>query len=106
MKPVIAISIEHYESLLKRATEDSPLYLRLKNAVKMANTVVILCDLEQAEMLLQVATDFCPDAVPQIQRAIRFMWGSKVTIMTGNHYDRGETAAQTAARRRPAEASG
>ena len=73
MKPVIAISIEHYESLLKRATEDSPLYLRLKNAVKMANTVVILCDLEQAEMLLQVATDFCPDAVPQIQRAIRFM---------------------------------
>ena len=72
MKPVIAISIEHYESLLKRATEDSPLYLRLKNAVKMANTVVILCDLEQAAMLLQVAKNFCPDAVPQIQRAIRF----------------------------------
>ena len=72
MKQVIAISIEHYESLLKRLTEDCPLYLRLKNAVKMANTVVILCDLEQAEMLLQVATDFCPDAVPGIQRAIRF----------------------------------
>ena len=72
MKPVIAISIEHYESLMKQATADSPLYLRLRNAVKMANTVVILCDLEQAEMLLQVATDLCPDAVPQIQRAIRF----------------------------------
>ena len=71
MKPVIAISLEHYESLLKRATNDSPLYFRLKNAVKMANTVIILCDLEQAEMLLQVATDVCPDAVPQIQRAIR-----------------------------------
>jgi len=26
----------------------------------------------QAEMLLQVAKDFCPDAVPQIQRAIKF----------------------------------
>ena len=38
----------------------------------MANTVVILCDLEQAEMLLQVAKHFCPDAVPQIERAIRF----------------------------------
>jgi hypothetical protein len=100
MKPVIAISIEHYESLLKRATEDSPLYFRLKNAVKMANTVVILCDPEQAEMLLQVAKNFCPDAVPQIQRAIRFSWGSK-----GNDYDRGEKAAQTTARRRPAEAS-
>ena len=65
-------SIEHYESLLKRATEESPVYLRLKNAVKMANTVVILCDLEQAEMLLQVAKHFCPDAVPQIERAVRF----------------------------------
>ena len=71
MKPVIAISIQHYESLLKRATEDSPLYFRLKNAVKMANTVVILCDLEQAEMLLQVAKHFCPDAVREIQQAIR-----------------------------------
>jgi hypothetical protein len=72
MKPVIAISIEQYESLLKRATEDSPLYLRLKNAVKMANTIIIRCDPEQAEMLLQVAKHFCPDAVPAIQKAIRF----------------------------------
>jgi hypothetical protein len=71
MKPAIAITIEHYEFLLKRATENSPLYFRLKNAVKMANTIIIRCDPDQAEMLLQLATDFCPDAVPQIQRAIR-----------------------------------
>ena len=71
MKPVIAISIEDYESLLKRATEDSPLYFRLKNAVKMANTVVVRCDPEDAGMLLQVAKDFCPDVVPEIQQAIR-----------------------------------
>jgi hypothetical protein len=71
MKPVIAISIEHYESLLKRATEDSPLYFRLKNAVKMANTVVVRCDPEYAEMLLQAAKHFCPDVVPEIQQAIR-----------------------------------
>jgi hypothetical protein len=71
MKPVIAITIEHYESLLKRATENCPLYFRLKNAVKMANTIIIRCDPEEAEMLLELATDFCPDAVPQIQRAIR-----------------------------------
>jgi hypothetical protein len=67
MKPMIALSIEQYESLLKRATEDSPLYFRLKNAVKMANTIIILCDREQAEMLLQVAKHFCPDALPAIQ---------------------------------------
>ena len=55
MKPVIALPIEHYESILKRATEDSPLYFRLKNAVKMANTVVVRYDPEHAEMLLQAA---------------------------------------------------
>jgi hypothetical protein len=62
MKPLIELPIEHYESLLKRATEDSPLYFRLKNAVKTeANTIAVLCDLDQAEMLLQVAKHFCPD---------------------------------------------
>ena len=68
MKPVIALSIDHYESLLKRATEESPVYLRLKNAVKMANTVVILCDLEQAEMLLGGGLQ----PPPMEERAVRF----------------------------------
>jgi hypothetical protein len=72
MKPVIALSLEHYESLLKRTTEDSPLYFRLKDAVKMANTVVVRRDPEDAEMLLKAAKHFCPDAVPAIQQAIRF----------------------------------
>ena len=71
MKPVIALPIEHYESLLKRATEDSPLFFRLKNAIKMANTIVVRCDSEQAHMLLQVAKHFCPAAVPYIEKAIR-----------------------------------
>jgi hypothetical protein len=71
MKPVIAISIEDYESLLKRAIEDSPVYFRLKNAVKMANTVIVRCDREDAAMLLQVAKHFCPDVVREIQQAIR-----------------------------------
>jgi hypothetical protein len=71
MKPVIAISIEDYESMLKRATEDSSLYFRLKKAVKMANTVVVRCDPEDAGMLLQVAKHFSPDVVREIQQAIR-----------------------------------
>jgi hypothetical protein len=71
MKPIIALSIEQYESLLKGATEDCPLYCRLKNAVKMANTIIIRCDLDETEMLLQVAKQFCLDAVPQIERTIR-----------------------------------
>jgi hypothetical protein len=72
MKPLIELSIDHYESLLKRATQDSPLYFRLKNAVKTeANTIAVLCDIDEADMLLQVAKHFCPDAVPQIEKAIR-----------------------------------
>ena len=72
MKPLVEISIEHYESLLKYASETSPLYLRLKNAVKPeTNTIVILCDLDQAQMLHAVAKHFCLAAVPQIEKSIR-----------------------------------
>jgi hypothetical protein len=72
VKPLVEISIEHYESLLKYASDTSPLYLRLKNAVKTeSNTIAMLCDLDGAEMLCKVAKHFCPDAVPQIEEAIR-----------------------------------
>jgi hypothetical protein len=71
VKPIIKISIEHYESLLKYASDTSPLCVRLKNAVKTnANTIVMLCDLHGAEKLRKVAKHFCSDAVPQIERAI------------------------------------
>jgi hypothetical protein len=72
VKPLVEISIAHYESLLKYASETSPLYLRLKNAVKTeANTIAILCDLGQAQMLRAVAKHFFLAAVPQIEKAIR-----------------------------------
>jgi hypothetical protein len=71
MKPLIEFSIEHWEALLERATEDSPLYSRLKNAAKTgAGTIEVLCDPDEAEMLLQVAKHFCPDAVPEIEKEI------------------------------------
>jgi hypothetical protein len=72
VKPLVEISIEHYESLLKYASDTSPLYVRLKNAVKTeANSIAMLCDLDGAEKLRKVARHFCPDAVPQIEKAIR-----------------------------------
>jgi hypothetical protein len=72
VKPLVEISIPHYESLLKYASETSPLYRRLKNAVKTEeNTIAILCDPYEAEMLHAVAKHFCPNAVPQIEKAIR-----------------------------------
>jgi len=72
MKPLIELSVAQYDSLLKYTTEVSPLYPKLKNAVKSeANTIVILCNLQAAEILRAVAKLCCPDAVPQIEKAIR-----------------------------------
>ncbi len=72
VKVLIEISTEHHYSLLKRASEVSPVYFRLQNAVKTeSNTILIPCDAGEAEMLLQVAKHFCPDAVPAIEAAIK-----------------------------------
>jgi hypothetical protein len=50
VKPLIEISVEQYESLLKYASDTSPLYLRLTNGVKTeSNTIAMLCDLDKAE---------------------------------------------------------
>jgi hypothetical protein len=44
----------------------------LKNVLKTkANTITILCKLQEAEMLSAVAKHYCPNALPQIERAIR-----------------------------------
>jgi hypothetical protein len=69
MKSLIELSTGQYESLLSRAGETLPMHLRLKNSVKtQADTIVISCDLDETEMLLQAAKRFYPDAVPQMKR--------------------------------------
>jgi hypothetical protein len=72
IKVLIEMSPEHHHSLLKRASETSPVYFRLKNAVKTeSNTILVPCNDGEAEMLLQVAKHFCPDAVSPIEAAIK-----------------------------------
>jgi hypothetical protein len=72
LKVLIEMSNDHHHALLKRASEASPLYFRLKNAVKTeSNTILVPCDDGEAEMLLQVAKHFCPDAISPIQAAIK-----------------------------------
>jgi hypothetical protein len=74
MKPLIELSTEQYGALLKGAAETSPLHATLKNGVKtQAETIAILCELDEAEMLRHLAKTFCPDAVPQIENAIRLV---------------------------------
>jgi hypothetical protein len=72
IKVLIELSPEHHHSLLKRASETSPVYFRLKNAVKTeSDTILVPCNGGEAEMLLQVAKHFCPDAVFPIEAAIK-----------------------------------
>lgn len=50
--------------------EISPLYSTLKSAVKtQANMIAILCDPRRGGNALEVAKQFCPDAVPQIEKS-------------------------------------
>jgi thiamine kinase-like enzyme len=70
MKPLIELSAEQYETLLKRATPNSRLYSRLTTAAKTQKTIAILCELHEAKMLLHVTKTFCPDAVQQIEKQL------------------------------------
>ena len=79
MKVVIELPFEHHALLLKYASENSPAFSMLKNGVKLSRgengvqteLVVMLCDEEQANMLRRSAAHFCPNAVAEIDRAIR-----------------------------------
>lgn len=68
---LVEMSSEHYYRILKYANEASPLYFRLKNSIATENdTILIPCDVSDAEMLLGVAKHFCPGAVAKIDSAI------------------------------------
>jgi hypothetical protein len=72
IKVVIEMSPEHHHALLKRASESSPVYFRLKNAVKTeSNMILVPCRNGEGEMLLDVAKHFCPEAVRPIETAIK-----------------------------------
>ena len=71
IRVLIEMSPDQHHSLLKRASEASPLYFRLKNAVKTESDTMVPCNGDEAEMLLQVAKHFCPDAVSAIEAAIK-----------------------------------
>jgi hypothetical protein len=78
VKITIQLSLDYHETLLKYANEASSVYFTLKNGLKItpshdggSEVIVILCDEEQAEMLRQAATHFCPEAMPEITRSIK-----------------------------------
>ena len=71
-KLLIEISSEDFDWILKYDRESCPVYLRLKNSIKIAtDSILIPCDFSEAEMLLDVAKHFCPRAVSKIDYVIK-----------------------------------
>ena len=79
MNILLEILPEHYDRLLSGVSEESPLYGVLKNGVVTHPTkagtgskmIEILCDKFHARMLRALAANVSPQAVPQIEKAIR-----------------------------------
>jgi hypothetical protein len=79
MKILLEISPEHYDRLLRGVSEKSVLYGVLKNGVIVQpaksrtgfRMVEILCDKFHARMIGALAKNLSPQAVPQIEKAIR-----------------------------------
>ncbi len=78
MKILVKISPEHYDRLLSGVSEKSLLYDVLKNDVILptkastgAKMIEIFCEKFHARMLRALAENFSPQAVPQIEKAIR-----------------------------------
>lgn len=71
-KLLIEMSSEDFDWILRYAKESSPVYLRLKNSIRIAtDTLAIRCDFTEAEMLLDVAKHFCPRAAYKIDAVIK-----------------------------------
>jgi hypothetical protein len=79
VKILIDISPAHYDRLLSELTEESRIYAILKNGVVIhqfeagyeSRTVEILCEKFHARMILAIAEMVCPEAVAEIEEAIR-----------------------------------
>jgi hypothetical protein len=79
MKVLIEISLGHYDRFLEKCDEkSSPEFAILKhgtfnrrpNGDRFLRTVQIYCEMAQAKRLLDLAAKLCPDAVPEIEKAI------------------------------------
>jgi hypothetical protein len=85
MKVLIEISLDHYDRLLDKCDERScPEFAILKhgtftrrpNEGRFQRTIQIRCEMEQAKRLLDLAARLCPDAAPDIEKALGIEPGS------------------------------
>ena len=78
MDVVIEMSLPIHNGFLKKCGPECPEYETLKNGMilrrpeedEFERIVQIRCDLERAKILLDLAAEIYPDAVPDIEKAI------------------------------------
>jgi hypothetical protein len=79
VKILLDILPEHYDRILSEFDGESRIYAILKNGLVLHHfeadreirTVEILCDKFHARMILAAAEMYCPEAVAEIEEAIR-----------------------------------
>jgi len=85
MKVLIEIPLAHYDRFLAKCDEKScPEFAILKHATfnrrakgdRFLRTMQIHCEIAEAKRLLNLAATLCPDAVPEIEKAIGIPGGS------------------------------
>ena len=79
MKILIEMTPGQYDGMLGKISQDSPVYAILKNGVvehplenyAKIRVINIVCDMPEAEMLLNEAKEVWPDAALEIASSIR-----------------------------------
>jgi hypothetical protein len=80
MKILIEMSREHYDSLLGRVTKESCLYSTLMSsmtlheseAIRTTDTIMTVCEEDEAKALLQFAQQCCPEADTRLKRGSNY----------------------------------
>ena len=77
MKILLDIPLEDYNDFLEKCESTRPEYEMLRNGIitqdrRQRPAVEILCDVTDAEMILQLALEICPYLAPHVQERIAF----------------------------------
>jgi hypothetical protein len=75
MKILVDIPMDDYNMFLQKCEATRPEYELLKNGIitkdrEKRDAVEILCDVEDAKMILDLASQICPHAAPHVQESI------------------------------------
>ena len=85
MEVLIEMALEHYDRFVEKCDANacpefailrSGTFNRRPNGDRFLRTMQIHCEMAQAKRLLNLAAKLCPDAVPEIQKAIGSSRGS------------------------------